>query len=388
MKEIPLYIHIPFCRNKCSYCTFYSCINHTQDVEKKFIDELKKQISAYMKLTGSKLCNTLYMGGGTPSLMSNDNLKDLLNFLSRYIGTGMEEFTIECNPEDINDEFIDLLNNSHVNRISLGIQSFNDVVLKASGRLATTEMGKMAIDCIRRNWKGSFSMDIISGLPGQTAEGQKNDIVKAVNSGVDHISCYSLIIEENTPFSEDKTLLENREDEDILWDICRKNITNSGFEHYEISNFCKPGCESTHNLHYWKMNQYIGCGPGAVSMIGVDGIQRISNSHDLDAYLKGAPQNWSAWVEDISVEEFIFENYMMGLRTSRGIDRKEFKRRFFHYPEEFIINTIDSSSENTFLLSDTTLSLSESGRLFMNPILLKISDELETLIFDFTVQWP
>ncbi len=388
MKEIPLYIHIPFCRNKCSYCAFYSCINHSQDIEGRFIDELKKQISSYMTLTVSDTCNTLYIGGGTPSLLKNDNLKDLLNFLERYIGSNLQEFTIECNPEDINNEFIGLLNESSVNRISLGVQSFSDHVLKASGRIANSKSVDKAINCIRESWKGRFSIDIISGLPGQTAEGQKKDIEKAVNSGVDHISCYSLIIEENTPFSDDPKLLEDREDEDLLWDICRKALLRRGFEHYEISNFCKKGCESAHNLQYWKMNQYIGCGPGAVSMTGIDGIQRISNPHDLNVYLKGSSVNWSVQVEDISVKDFIFENYMMGLRTASGIDRREFHRRFSRYPEDFINMTILSSPEKTFKLTDKTLSLSENARLFMNSILMKISDELETLKIDFPVHWP
>lgn len=388
MNEIPLYIHIPFCRNKCSYCAFYSCINHSLDIEVQYINELKKQISFFMAKTASKTCSTLYIGGGTPSLLKNDNLRELLKFLEDIIDEHLQEFTIECNPEDIKDDFIALLNDSSVNRISLGVQSFNDSVLKSSGRIANSVSVESAISLIREKWKGRFSIDIISGLPGQTAEGQKKDIEMAVHSGADHISCYYLIVEENTPFSDDPKLLDNREDEDLLWDICRKTLLSHGFEHYEISNFCKSGCESIHNLQYWKMNSYLGCGPGAVSMIGNDGIQRISTPHDLNGYLQGSSENWSVQVEEIPAWDFIFENYMMGLRTAAGINRGEFYRRFSRYPEQLIIKTIESSPENTFLLSDKTLSLTENARLFMNSILMKISDELETLKIDFSVHWP
>jgi putative oxygen-independent coproporphyrinogen III oxidase len=388
MKEIPLYIHIPFCRSKCSYCAFYSCINHTVKDEKNFLCELKKQISSYMELTESDLCNTIYIGGGTPSLISNENLSDLFHFLHQYISPEIEEFTIECNPEDVNFELIELLNRSDVNRISLGVQSFQDDVLKASGRKTDSKTVDKAIRCINENWKGRFSIDIISGLPGQTIEGQRGDIQKAIMSGVDHISCYSLIIEEKTPIADNPDLLPDQEDEDLMWDICRKKLLNNGFNHYEVSNFSKKGFESRHNLHYWKMNEYIGCGPGAVSMIYDDGIKRLSNPHDLNAYQKGFLSNWSVKEEIIEDLDFIFENYMMGLRTMKGIDRSTFLNRFNVYPEELIKETISSSEHDTFIITEEFLSLSDESRLFLNSLLMKISDELESLKIDFTVNWP
>jgi len=388
MKGIPLYIHIPFCRSKCSYCAFYSCVNHTKEDETLFFTELKNQIDTYMKMTGSHYCNTIYIGGGTPSLASNENLQDLFHFLEKYVHTDLDEFTMECNPEDVNSELIELLNNSDVNRISLGVQSFNDDVLNASGRITESSSVENAIRCINENWKGRFSIDIISGLPGQTIEEQRTDILKAINSGVDHISCYSLIIEEKTPIAENPDLLPDQESEDLMWDTCRENLIKNDFEHYEVSNFCKKSSESRHNLNYWNMNEYIGCGPGAVSMIYKKGIKRISNPHNLNNYLKGSSENWSVKEENIENSDFLFENYMMGLRTKKGINRKTFYRRFNVYPEELIKDTIVSAQDNTFVLSEKFLALNDDSRLFMNSLLMKISDELESFKIDFTINWP
>lgn len=388
MRDVALYIHIPFCRSKCSYCAFYSCVNHSKLDETQYFRELKQQIFSMMKLSGAGSCSTIYIGGGTPSLAANNNLSDLFEYLSQFINENLEEFTIECNPEDVNPSFIELLNNSPVNRISLGVQSFQNHVLKASGRKTDSKTVDRAINCIRANWTGRFSIDIISGLPGQTLEGQKSDILKAISSGVDHISCYSLIVEENTPLAESTEVLPDGETEDLMWDLCREILINRGFEHYEVSNFCKKGFESRHNLHYWNMDEYIGCGPGAVSMIYDNGVKRISNPHNLCDYLKGTESRWSVDEELITNRDFIFENYMMGLRTAKGIRRKTFYKRFNRFPEELIKDTISFAEKNAFVKTEDFLALSDKSRLFMNTLLMRISDELESSKIDFTVQWP
>jgi oxygen-independent coproporphyrinogen-3 oxidase len=287
MKKIPLYIHIPFCRSKCSYCAFYSCINHTSVLEDEFINQLLSQIKYYMYLTGSDSLKTVYIGGGTPSVISQKNMIRLFELLKTYIKDEVEEFTMECNPEDISFDLIRLLNNSPVNRISLGVQSFNNNVLKKSGRISDEKVIARAIEIINKFWVGRFSIDVITGLPGQTISGQKEDIIKTVNSGVDHISCYSLIIEENTPLFENQDIIPDPDDEDHMWTLCNEYLNSRGFSHYEISNYSKTGYESIHNMQYWKMNEYIGCGPGAVSMIYQNGIKRISNPHDIDLYTNG-----------------------------------------------------------------------------------------------------
>ena len=388
MKKIPLYIHVPFCRSKCSYCAFYSCIHHTIDDEIQYLKELKLQIQYYMKLTRSDQFETVYIGGGTPSLLSSYILQELFTYLKTYIDGDLIEFTMECNPEDVSDDLILMLNNSPVNRISLGVQSFQNDVLNKSGRKSDDIIIHRAIEKIKTQWSGRFSIDIITGLPGQTVAGQLNDIKKAVESGVDHISCYSLIIEENTPMADNQDKLPDQDTEDQMWTNCHEYLLEKGFNHYEVSNYSKSGYESIHNMQYWSMNEYIGCGPGAVSMIFDNGIKRISNSHDFKAYLTGEENMWAVKKESIEPVDFLFENYMMGLRTRKGINREVFYNRFNKYPEELIASTIQSKPKDTFKLNKRTFSLKDESRLFMNPILMEIYDELAMNKSEIELNWP
>lgn len=387
MKSIPLYIHIPFCRIKCGYCTFYSTPIDTPDLERRFIEELIEQISHYMTITGSSDFDTIYLGGGTPSSLSIDSLALLFNALSKWISLRTREFTIECNPEDVNPIFLQYLNEGPVDRISLGVQSFSDVVLRESGRRTTTQEVEEAIGLIKQHWKGRFSIDLISGLPGQTSQGQLNDIEKAVKAGVDHISCYSLILEEKTPVSH-HPLLPDSEEEDKQWKICRDYLIANGFSHYEVSNFALPGSESLHNMQYWQMNEYLGCGPGAVGMVRDGDIYRVTNPRNMEQWFEGKHMHWNCKKERISSADFLFENYMMGLRTEEGISRSRFKRRFNCYPDELISGTIMAMEEGTFNITEDNFTLSDEARLFMNPILIKISEELDDAPIDFEINWP
>ncbi|MBB6478833.1 radical SAM family heme chaperone HemW [Spirochaeta isovalerica] len=387
MKSIPLYLHIPFCRSKCSYCNFYSIPLKDEKTENDFTDQLISQIIHQMKLTGSRSLKTVYIGGGTPSGLSHSALRRLLDFLRTKTNNGTEEFTMECNPEDVTEELIALLKDSPVDRLSLGIQSFNEIVLQESGRRTTVESIDTALDILRREWSGRLNIDIITGLPGQSAIGQISDMEKAVQSGADHISCYSLIIEENSPIS-NNPLLPDSEEEENQWSLSREYLIDKGFNHYEVSNFAKTDSESLHNLQYWKMNEYLGCGPGAVAMFRNGSIQRYSNPPDLKLWLEGESSDWNASVEEISPGEFLFENFMMGLRTAKGIDKTEFIKRFSITPEEIIKDTIRSLPPGSFRFHDDCISLSDDMRLFMNPVLLKIREEIDKAGFDFPVSWP
>lgn len=388
MKSIALYIHIPFCRSKCHYCAFYSSTSYSEQIEEKLISEIKAQIIYYKKLTGSETFRTVYIGGGTPSMLSHRGLTDLVSYISNLSVKKPEEFTIECNPEDISEDFLKFLNKSPIDRISLGVQSFNNEVLKKSGRISDEKIINKAITDIKRFWKGRFSIDIITGLPGQTNEGQLHDIQRAVDTGVDHISCYSLILEEGTPLFLHQEIIPDEEDEELMWTLSHNYLIEHNFNHYEVSNYGRKGHESLHNLQYWRMNDYIGCGPGAVSMIYDNGIKRITNPHDIAAYLEGEKVLWSAKEEPIEKLDFLFENYMMGLRTEEGINRKSFLKRFGFYPEELIKTTLKTVKDNSYILSEESFSLTEESRLFMNSLLLKIYDELNGLKRPFSINWP
>ncbi len=386
MKSIPLYIHIPFCKRKCSYCSFYSSTEYSEELEKLFLSELYDQINYYMILTKSNFCKTIYIGGGTPSMISYSGLENLFDYLERFIDKSIAEFTVECNPEDITFGFLKLLKKSKVDRISLGVQSFNDEVLIKSGRKSNSYKIETAINLINQHWEGKFSIDIISGLPGQTFDSQLLDINKAVISGADHISCYSLIWDESTPLF--KKYSTDQELEDEMWDICNNVLQKNGFFNYEVSNYAKMGYESIHNYQYWQMNEYIGCGPGAVSMIKDNGIKRVNNTHNIIDYLKGKKNCWSSTDEMITPQEFLFENFMMGLRTTSGIDRKIFRNRFGIFPEKLLSKTIKKYSPDTFLIKTGNFALDLKSRLFMNSILMDVYDELFTLQSNIIINWP
>lgn len=384
---LPLYIHVPFCRSKCGYCTFFSVTSRSVDLYNRYIEELKSQINYFTGTYNVSTYKTVYIGGGTPSSLSLPSLESLLNYIDSSSEKRPEEFTIECNPEDMTEDFLNLLDNSPVDRISLGVQSFSPHVLEASGRNVSSGSIDCAIDLIKNRWKRRFSLDIITGLPGQTLKGQENDILRAVDTGADHISCYSLILDSSVPVSS-SPLLPGDEAEEEMWELSRTILINRGFSHYEISNFARPGKESIHNMEYWKMNPFLGCGPGAVGMVPGGKPVRMSNPASLNLWLEGKTGNWHMDRDIIEPAEFLFENYMMGLRTEAGIDRRSFIRRFGHDPEYFIPGTLRKSPETRFIINDKTFSLSAEARLFLNSILLEISDELEYSEIDFEVIWP
>jgi len=387
MKSIPLYLHIPFCQSRCAYCNFYSTTPLDPKTEERFIDKLIKQIKYQMSLTGADCFKTIYIGGGTPSGLSIDSLQRLLHFLESGVNSHTLEISMECNPENITEELIDLLNKSPVNRLSLGVQSFNERILAESGRRTTSNQIVTALSILKKEWIGRLNIDMITGLPGQDKSGQLLDMEKAVESGAGHISCYSLIVEENSRIAA-HPLLPDGEEEDILWKISRDYLIEKGFNQYEVSNFCNEGEESLHNLEYWRMNEYLGCGPGAVGMYRDKDILRINNPPDIKLWWKGQSENWNISVEKVADRDFLFENFMMGLRTAEGMDRNTFSSRFGINPEEVISSTIERSPKNTFTNNGKNLSLSPEAMLFMNPILIRISEEIETKDFDFQVRWP
>lgn len=388
MKYIPLYIHVPFCSNKCSYCTFYSITSLDQETEQYYINSLISQIDYYLESTESSCFKTIYIGGGTPSLLSTKSLNLLFNYLSGKIDPFIEEITMECNPEDITVSFLELLNDSPVNRLSLGVQSFNDNVLRSSGRRAGAESVDRAISLVTSYWKGEFSLDLITGLPMQDIKGQIRDVELACQYEPGHISCYSLILDETTPIYGSDSL-PSSELEEEMWSLSREILLKNGYNHYEISNFSQKGKESKHNLQYWRMNEYLGCGPGAVGMIKNNGeIQRISNPHNLRSWLEGKSKLWNSQISTIIPSDFLFENYMMGLRTDEGINREKFKDRFDNYPEALIPRTVSSQHPGTFEISDNRFAVNSESRLFLNPLLISISEEIENVNFDFLPQWP
>ena len=272
-KVSSLYIHIPFCRSKCAYCDFFSI---TENADVSYLKALSNEISYYADYYSVDEWQTVYIGGGTPSLLKSEQIVFLMDAVKKSCRNGIAagaEVTIEANPADITGEFLDTLIKSGINRLSLGVQCLDGGVLRTLGRRADAECTENALQLIKELWtveKRRFSVDFISGLPGLTDSEFINGMEKTLSYGPDHVSLYSLMLEEGTPlFSavQSGKVPYSEEASDRQWFAGRDLLKRNGFSQYEVSNFAKPGYESRHNTVYWHLDDYIGCGAGACGTV-------------------------------------------------------------------------------------------------------------------------
>ncbi len=373
--ESSLYIHIPFCISKCAYCDFFS--KPYEAVPDSYIDALCNEIDLRISEYNIKKLKTIYIGGGTPSLLNENQLKKIFSKIKSSVELAFDvEITIEVNPDDVTETLLRALFDCGVTRISCGIQSMNDAVLKKACRRADVQTNKNAMEIISQKWKGEVSYDLISGLPGESEESLIAGLNELCLYKPDHISLYSLTIEENTPFG--KQLAAGNLDYDFdyadkLWLAGRDFIEAHGYKWYEVSNFCLPGKECRHNLVYWNHGNYIGCGSGACGTVyKPDGTGfRWTNNSDIDEYIKvqnGQPPQRS---ENIELETSQFEFFMMGLRKTIGISEKEYKETFAcDLPEKFLLlfNAWKEKGLCT-LTKDGRYAMSREGMLFLNRFL-------------------
>lgn len=320
---VGLYIHVPFCVKKCKYCDFVSFEDKNQ-LKDRYIDCLIDEMKEYPQLS----CDTVFIGGGTPSSLSARQLKRITDGIAdNFKISENAEITCEANPGTLSKEKLKTLKNGGVNRLSIGVQSFNDNELKNVGRIHTGKEADGAIALARKCGFDNISIDIMSALPGQTFESFKQTLVHAVSENPEHISCYSLILEENTPlyseYTDGKLILPDEDTEREMYDYACQFLNKHGYEQYEISNFAKDGKESKHNVKYWRCEEYVGIGAAAHSYYKG---KRFSNTHDLCEYLSG--KYHSNECEDLSLEDKAEEFMIMGLRMTKGIRKEEFERRF------------------------------------------------------------
>lgn len=370
-----LYIHVPFCDHICIYCDFYKMIAKEKSIEKYF-DYLLKELE--IKKEYMKEIKTIYIGGGTPSCVKTAILRKLFIKLSKLINlNSVIEFTMECNPKDVNDELISLFKEFNVNRISLGAQSLDDNKLMILNRNHTHYDIYKAINLLKNNNITNISCDLIYGLQNDTYELLEKDILKLIDLDVKHISCYTLIIEE-------KTILEKMIkhcnykplDDDIEADIYEK-ITNflseKGYERYEISNYSKKGYESIHNMTYWMNDNYLGVGAGASYFI--DNVQ-YKNITNLNKYYEGIDKNNLVYSEMniLSKSDLMYDEIMLKLRTRKGIDINEFYNKFNVSLLE--INNINKHLSNGNLILD-------DNNIYVNPKQMYIVNSILTDILSF-----
>lgn len=315
-----LYIHIPYCKRKCNYCSFFS--KKSLCVENEYFSALLDEILSYKK--DALTFDTVYIGGGTPSLLSFEQLEKLFQCLhDNFSFAEKAEISMELNPESVNEEYLKSLKKLGVNRISFGVQSFKNNELKLIGRLHNAEKAESIIRTAE-NYFDNINLDLIVGLPEQTLESFKETLKTALSLPITHISVYSLIVEEETPIYEmiKNGLILPTEDETIsMYDFANDELFNHGYFRYEISNFAKKGFECKHNLNCWNFKEYIGVGASAHSFYKNE---RYSNPESLDNFSDEMKRIKYACEENDRICEYI----MLALRTSKGIDKFIFKNTF------------------------------------------------------------
>lgn len=315
-----LYVHIPFCKRKCPYCAFYS----REPLPGEMHSFAKAAGIEIEKLRGVQDIRTVYIGGGTPTVLDESSLTYLLESLQSIIKDA-DEITCEANPDSITRKKLKILKQFGVNRLSIGVQSFRDENLKLLGRLNDAEMSISALSAARDAGFGNISIDLMYGLPKQSIGEWRDDLYKAIEIGPEHISFYGLTVDDGTPFEHrygaGKGGAELPSD-----DECREMyysgidiLKDAGYVHYEISNFARHGCESKHNLNYWRHGEYFAVGPSAA---GFDAKRRFTNVPDIGEYISRVTSggNLVDEYEELSKEQRISEEMMLGLRLTDGVD--------------------------------------------------------------------
>ncbi|HHL0745945.1 TPA: radical SAM family heme chaperone HemW [Streptococcus agalactiae] len=325
-KPTSAYVHIPFCTQICYYCDFSKVFIKNQPVD-AYLQALIREFRSY-DITELR---TLYIGGGTPTSISAVQLDYLLTELSRDLNLNtLEEFTIEANPGDLTVDKIEVLQKSAVNRVSLGVQTFNDKHLKRIGRSHNEAQIYSTIDALKTAGFQNISIDLIYALPGQTMADVRSNVAKALSLNIPHLSLYSLILEHHTVFMNKmrrgKLHLPTEDLEAEMFEYIISEMERNGFEHYEISNFTKPGFESRHNLMYWDNVEYYGVGAGASGYL--DGI-RYRNRGPIQHYLKGVSEGNARLSEEVlSKNEMMEEELFLGLRKKEGVSIGKFEQKF------------------------------------------------------------
>ena len=371
-KKLGLYVHIPFCVKKCNYCDFCSFADIESQKRTRYIERLCEEIASYKGRAEGYYIESIFFGGGTPSLLTSEEFEKITHALKNTFSFCRDiEFTLESNPKTITREKLSHYVSLGVNRLSIGVQSIHEKELHALGRIHTYEDARSSISIARECGIENINVDLMYAIPEQTRENFIATVDTVTALPITHISAYSLIVEENTPFGKnrDKLILPSEEDELFMVDYLHKKLQENGYTHYEISNYARAGKESRHNLLYWKMEEYIGLGLNAHSdFCGV----RFSNTQSLDEYLS---ENYVEYRVSASpdIEERAFEYAMLRLRLKDGLSLSEYEKRFgrpfLQNKEEYVKRCIKGGY---LLLEGDILAFTEEGFYVSNEILREI----------------
>ncbi|PYZ94235.1 coproporphyrinogen III oxidase [Salipaludibacillus keqinensis] len=371
-----LYVHVPFCEQICHYCDFNKFFLQNQPVD-EYIDlcneEMKKTIESF---PANEKVSTIYVGGGTPTSLSTRQLERLLKDIKRNFQINHDvEFTVEVNPGSAEEEKMSMLFEMGVNRLSIGAQTFDEKLLKAINRDHHPEDVERTVQLSRQAGITNLSVDMMFGLPRQTMAQWKDSLKAVCNLPIQHISAYSLKVEEKTVFYQllrkGKLPLPDQEDEARMYEYMLKELNLKGFHHYEISNFAKSGFESRHNLTYWDNEEYYGIGAGAHSYI--QGVRR-ANHGPLPKYMKALKNNQLPYFEEheVTLKEKMEEQMFMGLRKLNGISLSKFEERFGKSVYTVFPQVIENlKNEQLLIEAEDRVKLSEKGLLLGNEVFEK-----------------
>jgi oxygen-independent coproporphyrinogen III oxidase len=324
-----IYIHIPFCKKACFYCDFHFSVSFQQKDE--VVASLIKELKERKNFIGQEEVKTIYFGGGTPSVLSAGNISEILKEVyAQYTVNDNAEITFECNPDDLSKEYLKGLKECGVNRLSIGIQSLNDESLTWMNRSHNVTQALQAIDSAAALGFRDMSIDLIYGIPMLTEDEWRQTLKRALAMPINHLSAYSLTLEENTPYNklvqQKKYKKPNDDDASRHFEILLEEIKLAGWEHYEVSNFCKAGNYSKHNTAYWQNVKYLGIGPSAHSF---DGKSRHWNVRSNKEYIQKIQAGESvSESEELSTKDIVNETLLTGLRTKWGVNLAEVKEQY------------------------------------------------------------
>lgn len=365
-----IYLHIPFCKKACHYCNFH--FSTSLKLKNDFVAALLKEIKLRKEYIGDEKVETIYFGGGTPSLLSEEEVKTILAAVYEYYSiTDDAEITLEANPDDITQKQLKDWKPAGINRLSIGVQSFFDEHLTWMNRAHNAGQSKDSIRMAQQQGFHNITIDLIYGIPGLSDEQWKQNIEQALELNIPHLSCYALTVEPATALQK---MIEQKKYTDVVPEVqarqflqLTERLEQAGYEHYEISNFAKPGHRSRHNSSYWTGTKYIGLGPSAHSFNGVSRQWNVANNA---LYIKALEKDQlQAETEMLTASQQLNEYIMISLRTVEGIDLEKVAERFGEKETARLKNLADKYIKNGNLtVTDNTLRLTKEGRLFADGI--------------------
>ena len=374
-KPLGLYVHIPFCVKKCNYCDFLSA-PADDATKKRYVDALCKEIEGYKALTKDYELATIYFGGGTPSILEVSFIEQVLSVIRKCFAVAVTaEITLEVNPGTVTKEKLLKYRELGINRLSIGVQSAKEKELALLGRIHSFEDAKNTVQWAGEAGFDNISMDLMSALPGQSLADYMENVEAVLSLNPEHISSYSLIIEEGTNFyelyaegMEKESDLPEEETDRAMYAYTKQRLAEAGYERYEISNYAKPGFESKHNSSYWTGTEYIGVGLGASSLFTN---ARYHNETDLTTYIKEVEEGKDVRceIERLVLEEQMEEFMILGLRRMRGVSREEFQKRFGR-PIETVYGSVLQKLKKQGLLT------AEGDRIALTELGIDVSNQV------------